>query len=171
MRRPTVLSLFSGVGGLCYNPLMPKGAKPKTYDPELVKTVKTLYEQGSSQMEIAAALSTTQKVIWRLMVRNNIPRRPQVKRDQRGEKNAYWKGGEARYQALHIRVGTLRGKPQSCEGCGASGPGRSYDWANLTGAYDDPSDYKRLCRSCHWKLDKIHLNLGAYAVRKEAPTP
>jgi len=45
-----------------------------------------------------------------------------------------------------------------CEVCGAKDQNRSYDWANLTGKYDDPSDYKRMCRSCHWKYDKKHLN-------------
>ena len=160
------MSLFSGIGGLWYYPPM----KKRIYDPDFVERVRTLYEQGSTQVEVAVLLDTTQRTVWQVMNRHNIPRRPAIKRDQRGEKNAYWKGGEARYQALHIRVQQLRGKPQKCEQCGVEGPGRSYDWANLTGQYDDPSDYKRLCRSCHWKLDRKHLNLGAYAVRKEAPT-
>jgi len=148
-------------------PPMPRGSKPKVYDAHLVAEVQRLYSTGASQNEVAAALGISQKIVWRLMLRHGITARPQIKRDQRGDKNSSWRGGKATYQALHLRVQALRGKPQKCEGCGATGPGRSYDWANLTGRYDDPADYKRLCRSCHWKLDKKHLNLGKYAERKE----
>ena len=146
---------------------MPRGAKPKAYDDALVLSVRDLYVAGHSQVEVAEKVGVTQKVIWNLMRRHGIEARPQIKRNQQDENNANWKGGAARYQALHIRVQRLRGKPQQCEKCGASGPGRSYDWANLTGNFDDPSDYKRLCRSCHWTLDQKHLNLGKYAERQE----
>ena len=36
---------------------------------------------------------------------------------------------------------------------------KNYDWANLTGHYDDPNDYKRMCRSCHWKYDERIKNI------------
>lgn len=36
---------------------------------------------------------------------------------------------------------------------------QSYDWASMTGDFADPSDYKRLCRSCHWKLDDKITNI------------
>ena len=157
------LSLFSGVGGMWYNPLMPRGARPKIYPADMVQAVREQYEAGATQDEIALALGTTQKVIWKLMIRHEIPRRKQAKRDQWGAKNHMWRGGDASYKAFHYRLTHSRGRPQTCERCGASGPGRSYDWANLTGRYDDPSDYQRMCRSCHWKYDRKHLNLGAYA--------
>lgn len=147
---------------------MPSGAPRKVYPPEMVARVRALYEGGMSQVEVADELGLSQKVIWKLMINHDIPRRPQVKRDQRGAKNSSWKGGAANYQALHMRVGNLRGKPQHCTVCDASGPGRSYDWANLTGQYDDPTDYQRMCRSCHWKHDGTIANLGEYAIRKEA---
>jgi len=46
-----------------------------------------------------------------------------------------------------------------CEECGTADPRRSYDWANLTGNFADVMDYRRLCRSCHWKLDGKILNI------------
>ena len=30
---------------------------------------------------------------------------------------------------------------------------KKYDWANLTGNYNDPKDYKRMCKSCHLRYD------------------
>jgi hypothetical protein len=53
-----------------------------------------------------------------------------------------------------------RGKPQHCADCGASGPGRRYEWANLTGRYGDSSDYKRLCRQCHIRFDNIGASIS-----------
>src|SRR3972149_1601888 len=160
-------SLFSGIGGLWYNLPMPRGQSPKQYPAEKVRRVAELYESGFTQTEIAKELGTTQKVVWNLMRRHALSRRVAAKRNQRGERNHMWRGREARYKALHLRMQSLRGKPQKCERCGAEGPGRSYDWANQTGRYDDPADYKRLCRSCHWKQDLKYLNLGGYAQRKE----
>lgn len=70
-----------------------------------------------------------------------------------GPKNTGWKGDEAGYQAMHARIERLRGKPTRCEECGADDADLSYDWANLTGNYADPQDYKRMCRSCHRLYD------------------
>lgn len=146
-----------------YNGFMPRGSTPKVYPHDMVSKVESLYREGSTQSEIAFSLGTSQKVIWRLMARHNIKARTAAKRDQRGSNNHMWKSGDASYKAFHQRIQKLRGKPQKCEVCGACGPGRTYDWANLNSRYDDPSDYMRMCRSCHWKHDKKHLNLGAYA--------
>jgi len=35
---------------------------------------------------------------------------------------------------------------------------------------DDPKDYKRMCRSCHWKFDGTHRNLGKYAKKAGGKT-
>ncbi len=150
-----------------YNPPMPSGSKPKRYSSELVKTVRRLYRKGNTQAEIAYAVGATQKIIWRLMLRHGIDARVAAKRDQAGPKNHMWKGDEAGYSAFHERLTRKRGQPKKCEQCGTTDPERSYDWANLTGKYEEPSDYKRMCRSCHWKHDLKHKNLGQYAVGKE----
>lgn len=155
---------------------MPKGVytrkprEPKRYPPEMVEEVRRLYESGMTQDEVATTIGSTQRVVWRLMMIHCIPRRPAIKRDQLGEKNVMWKGAIAKYAALHLRVQALRGKPHKCEVCGQDSVNKRYEWANLTGRYDDPSDYKRMCRSCHRKNDLAYLNLGAYAQRKEVMT-
>ena len=130
------------------------------------ETVKKLYESGMTQEEIAIELEVTQKVIWGFMKRNGIRARVAKKRDQTGNNNSSWKGPDACYAALHRRVETQRGKPSKCEECGTEDLSRTYDWACMTGKYDDPLDYKRMCRSCHWKYDEKHLNFGDYYHKK-----
>ena len=155
-------SLFAGVGGWRIIPvevLMPRGSKPKVYPADMVAKVEKLYHKGMTQREVARELETTQRVIWRLMYRHGIQARSAVKRDQYGEKNSSWKGADAGYQALHLRVQALRGKPRKCESCGTTDKRKSYDWANISGEYDNPGDYKRMCRSCHWKLDGTINNI------------
>jgi hypothetical protein len=143
---------------------MPRGAKPKQYPPELVARVRDAYSAGMTQGEVAAHVGVTQKVVWKLMLRHGIKARVAAKRDQRGPKNHAWKGERAGYSAMHLRVIAERGQPALCEDCGVTEAPR-FEWANLTGNYGDVSDYKRLCCSCHHKLDHHVENLGLYAVK------
>lgn len=117
------------------------------------------YVAGLSQAEIAVRYGTTQKVIWRAMKNLGVPARKAAKRNQRGSKNDSWKGNQAGYAAFHKRIEVLNGRPRKCEKCGTTDLRKRYDWANLTGRYEDPKDYRRLCRSCHFKMDKIILNI------------
>lgn len=136
------------------------GGKPKVYPADMVEDVRRLYiDDGRSQVEVAAAMGTTQKVIWNLMRRHGLETRPQIKRDQRGPKNDSWKGSAAGYAALHLRVYTERGCPRKCEVCGTTDRRKRYEWANLTGQYDDPQDYKRMCTSCHHRHDGTIRNI------------
>ena len=48
-------------------------------------------------------------------------------------------------------------KPE-CGQCGTTDPARSYNWANLSGDYKDPTDYELMCRSCHWRFDNKVAN-------------
>ena len=126
-----------------------------TYKPPLTKE-QLLHDYltlGMSQCEIAAKWGTSQKVIWKAMRNFDIKARVAAKRNQKGCKNSSWKGTEAGYKALHLRVGREFGKPQKCDRCGTEDPSKSYDWANISGRYHDLRDYIRLCRSCHWKMD------------------
>ena len=143
---------------------MPKGVydrtasnwkpKPKKdYPPELVARVRDLYEAGHTMREVAELAGTSVKVLQRLMPRHGIERRSAVKRDQRGEKNHMWRGTGASYQALHRRVESVRGKPSRCACCDTTDPDASYEWANLSGDYEDINDYARLCVPCHRRLD------------------
>ena len=143
---------------------MPKGVydrsasnwkpKPKKeYPPELVAEVRRLYESGLTMREVAEAVEASVKVIQRLMTRHGIARRPAAKRHQSGSANHTWKGDEAGYSALHLRVESARGKPQQCSRCDTTDPARFYEWANLTGHYEDVLDYARMCRQCHRAYD------------------
>lgn len=80
-------------------------------------------------------------------------------------KNPYseFKGTTSQYKYLHVLVAKAFGKPRLCEDCGTT-EAKRYDWANLGGNYGYPyvvcrEDWKRLCRSCHQKLD-AHLFVG-----------
>lgn len=136
-----------------------RGAKPKVYPASLVEKVRALYDAGHTQCEVAQMVGVSQKVVWNLMSRHGIPRRPQVKRNQRGENNTSWKGGAAKYAALHLRVATARGTPSKCEQCGTTDPGKRYEWASMTKNYADIMDYKRMCASCHKRHDGIIKNI------------
>lgn len=168
MERLTYGSLFTGgrctrKQSPCRVPTMPKGVyerkdgKPrgrpkKEYPEELVTQVRSLYEAGHTQDEIGAQLGLSQKVIWKLMINHDIPRRPRIPRNQSGANNGNWKGNKADYAAMHKRVEAARGKPAHCSVCDTTKPTR-YEWANLTGRYDDMHDYVRMCVSCHRRFD------------------
>jgi hypothetical protein len=74
--------------------------------------------------------------------------------DQKAQKPYAEKKGSNPYSKYHARVRSLRGSPHRCEVCGEDSTRKWYDWANLTGRYEDPSDYKRMCRDCHREYDK-----------------
>lgn len=123
------------------------------YPPELVDKVRELYEAGHSMKETAELAGTTIRVLQRLMPRHGIHRRKAAKRSQTGEANHMWKGERAKYKALHLRVAAVRGKPQRCSCCDTTDQHTRYEWANLSGHYDDVNDYARLCVPCHRRLD------------------
>jgi hypothetical protein len=129
------------------------------YPEDLVSKVRELYESGLTMRETAAAAGTTVKVLQRLMPRHGIDRRPAIKRDQTGEKNDSWKGDQATYNALHLRVYAARGRPDHCSCCGRSDGGSIYEWANQTGKYTDVNDYEQMCASCHRSLDALRRRL------------
>lgn len=70
-----------------------------------------------------------------------------------GENSVCWKGNNVKYRALHARVVKQLGNPQKCEHCGTT-IAKKFDWANISGKYEDINDYIRLCRKCHIKYDK-----------------
>ena len=148
---------------------MPRGLKPKVYPLAMVERVKALYGSGLTQVEVAKVIGSSQKVVWNLMRRHQILRRRQVKRNQFGSNNSSWKGSDAGYAALHLRVQVARGKPSLCEYCGRHDQDTRYEWANLTGNYADVSDYARLCVSCHHRMDGHVCNIKHMRQRLEGP--
>lgn len=137
---------------------MPSGAKPKIYPADLVSKVADLYAANCTQREISVHLGVPQKVIWNLMRRHGIKARTAAKRNQRGTRNHMWKGDEASKYAFHRRLYSLHGKPSKCSRCGTT-ESAHYDYANLTGHYEDIADYAPMCRSCHWVYDNKITNI------------
>jgi len=91
-------------------------------------------------------------------------------RDMKGkqimDENPNWKGDNATNNTtFHKRIGGLFGKPCICAICGTTDKDKTYDWACLTGKYEDINDYKRLCRSCHKKYDLARLGKGLITLK------
>ena len=128
------------------------GRAPRDYPTEVVERVRSLYESGMTRTEVQEAIGVGVKV-ENVMRRYGIAARPAIPRDQTGERNATWRGDQAGYQALHLRVESARGKPSHCERCGTSDLSTRYEWANLTGNYTDVTDYERMCVTCHRRFD------------------
>lgn len=129
-----------------------KGRPPRDYPQHLIDQVLSLYEAGTTIREIDAVIGhgyRAQTIVERFVNQ----RRPAVPRDQTGERNSSWRGSEAGYQAFHLRVEAARGRPSRCACCDCTDPNQRYEWANLSGRYDDIRDYARLCLSCHRRLD------------------
>lgn len=99
---------------------------------------------------------------WRAKISQTMKGKPKSEETKRRMSEARtgrrvpdaWEGSAAEYSKLHRKVEKVRGKPQCCWICGATDPCFIYEWANLTGKYEDIQDYKRLCRSCHQKFDQ-----------------
>lgn len=88
---------------------------------------------------------------------------------KRGENNQNWKGNKVCYVAFHMRVVQVKGKPKRCEYCGVDDQNTRYEWANLTGKYQDVNDYVRLCVRCHREKDGT-MPINRYTQRKELYT-
>lgn len=73
-----------------------------------------------------------------------------------GSEHYAWKGADAKYQALHMRVIRARGSSDHCEWrASADCVSRKYEWSHIHGT--DPSDtknYRSLCKTCHQRYDK-----------------
>lgn len=120
----------------------------------MVDKVRQLYADGLSQGEVADALGTTQKVVWTLMRRHDIPRRPPIARSPlRGRDHPSFNPSSTNYATLHGRVEAARGRPSECAACGSTSPDERYEWANLTGDYQSVDDFARMCVPCHRRFD------------------
>jgi len=130
-------------------PKRPRG-KTRTKLPE--EMILTLYLNGScSGLTLAEMFGTTSSTIYRLFKENEIITQHW---QPKGSESPQWKGEEAGYCAMHHRVEKLRGSPKSCSLCGTTDPALTYDWANISGRFQDPRDYIRLCRQCHTQFDQ-----------------
>ena len=160
--KKTVLCKYCGKEFSSYNPtptfcsLKCKGLS-QTIVIDFRKAME-LYGLGMTKQEVANRLNTTRKVTENTFKRHNFKCRKAYKRNQYGVNNHTWSGDNPSYSAAHRRLIRKFGKPKKCEVCGSENQEKFYDWASLTGDYNNFDDYKRMCRSCHWKLDKTYLN-------------
>lgn len=144
--------------------MMPKGIykrkprQPKQYPADMVARVGRAYKAGFTQAEIAAREGVSQKVVHKLMRNHGIPARVAAKRNQWGDANHMWKGDGASKCALHRRLYSRFGEPCKCAICGTT-ESKHYDYANLSGQYEDLEDYAPMCRSCHCKYDDKIANI------------
>jgi hypothetical protein len=108
-----------------------------------------LYNSGLSQVQIGLKIGIHHGTISKWMSRYGIaPGRGTNRNPNAGPNAGQWKGSSASYSAFHKRVKHIRGRPQRCDRC-SSTTAKKYEWANLTGNYQDMNDYVRLCVSCH----------------------
>lgn len=71
-----------------------------------------------------------------------------------GDKNPSWRGENVGYSGVHDWVKKNYGSPQKCVVCGTESA-KVFDWANISEKYlRDISDWKRLCRPCHFDFDR-----------------
>lgn len=74
-----------------------------------------------------------------------------------GADNKNWRGENAGYNAKHHRVQRLKGKADSCLwGCEDT---YRYEWASMTGDYDNPDDYVAMCVLCHRRYDRAVISM------------
>lgn len=156
------------------------GWRPVEPPPPLVETVRRLYvDEGMTIVEVAAALNTTAKVIYRLMTNHQIPRRTSAKRNQVGPSNHMWQGDQVGYDAVHMRLASTRG-PASSHRC-ADCADWADEWSYNGGCPDqkrapdtgcpystDAARYVPRCRSCHVAYDRTRNVLGRFAARGES---
>ena len=145
---------------------MPKGVYARRgYPIAMIGAVNQLYRQGMSQDTIAITLGISQKVVWRLMRQHGMRTRNRKEAALRKGANPNWKGSGACYTALHQRVRRQLGIPQKCEECGRADD-TLYEWANQSGRYDEPSDYRRLCVRCHRRQDYRRWLVAAHSQKR-----
>lgn len=125
--------------------------------------VVSLYNSGMTLSEVSTVMSISTKAAMTILRRSGVATRRATPRNQTGQANSRWKGSEASYSAFHFRVESEYGKPKNCDECGESSESKTYDWANLSGEYDNIKDYKRMCRSCHRKYDNGRRKCGSTA--------
>lgn len=158
------LDLFAGIGGLSIPIIIlslgeKNMANKYTALPVPPKDdLESLYfGDFKSQKEIADVYGTTQRVVFSWFRKLGIKSRVAYKRNQKRENNSTWGGNDVTYAAFHYRVVSLKGRPRKCEVCGTDDKNKTYDWA-CVGDYKNVDDFKRMCRSCHWKHDKTANN-------------
>ena len=128
-----------------------KGSDSHRWSGVPTATIVKLYGEGLTQRQIAKQVGMScYGISYRLKTAGIQARSNPF---QPNTEHLNWKGNGAGYSAFHKRIHRKLGQPRYCEQCGLSDTRRVYHWANLSGKYDEPSDYQRMCVSCHRKYD------------------
>lgn len=116
------------------------------HDAELILSY-TLYASSGRLAELAKKMGRTKQFLCRQAKRLGLT---DIKRDRP------WmtKHATNTYMHNHHVVRRTLGQPKKCTVCGTDEDKVWYEWANLTGDYANPDDYKRMCRKCHRTYDK-----------------
>lgn len=117
--------------------------------------VAALYGSGMTLDKLAELLGVDKTTVHYFMRKQGIPTRRPGGAAKWGSEHAGWKGNKAKYVSFHRRLFRTLGQPKECSECGTTDPSLIYEWANLTGNYADPKDFKRMCRPCHAKYDAM----------------
>ncbi len=118
-------------------------------------------ENDKRVMNISRALSG-RDILWFDKISQTLKRKyknNQIK-NQKKENNGNWKGSKASYAGFHARINREKGQPLFCEICNTTDKNKTYEWASISKNYKDLTDYKRLCKSCHNKLDNVGVKKG-----------
>jgi transcriptional regulator with XRE-family HTH domain len=146
--------------------MSPAGVYPhavKDHSPELVERIRALYiGDGLTQRQIGAEVGVSQDTVHRIMQRYGIPTHRKIRPAAKGSNHGNWRGDSASYSTFHKRVRKARGTPSECSVCGTTDPSLDYDWASLSGHFEDLDDYARMCRPCHRRFDDAHLNFHTH---------
>jgi len=88
--------------------------------------------------------------------------RKQIGDSQRGKDKKPWR--EKRYSAIHVWVRNNFEDPGVCWECGASDLNTRLQWASIGHTYtQNRADWKRLCASCHIRMDRADISPEARA--------
>ena len=130
----------------------------KLLPPYPTTEIRSAYEDGDTVEGLAKKYECSRKLMTQILKASGVVMR-----------NG-WKGTEAGYNQLHRRLDHKLGRPKHCSVCGTEDPSLIYEWANLSGNYEDPTDYKRMCRPCHGKYDagRDHLGRKAWLAKRAA---
>lgn len=93
---------------------------------------------------------------WMIGKKLSLETRRKIGEAHKAEKHWNWKGGKAKYGAIHMWINRQLGKPDKCEHCSKKGlKGRAIHWANINHKYRrNLNDWIRLCMKCHIAYDK-----------------
>ena len=117
------------------------------------KHISKAMKGNKSHLGIQHSIKTKKKMSEAKMGENN----PLF--EKYGKDHPNWKGEDVSYGALHEWIRKHKPIPKKCEKCGKVTT--KLDASNISGEYKrDLNDWEYLCRSCHWKKDKIYLNFN-----------